>query len=195
VWALETNGESLFMRVKRNYMRVTFIWVCGLIIIFALAIFWLGSLGLAISKIYRAHGAGEVGGYVVIFALVLLVSGGWVWWFVNRFYDWWLDKRVNSLVDNYQSEVSLEFSETFKRQLRSSPTFQATVIEAKKLAEELAAFSAISHTNEQWETFRKGWQAKTKKFAENVAEGDPLAVQVILKAIEKESEREPVPGK
>jgi hypothetical protein len=96
---------------------------------------------------------------------------------------------VNSLVDNCQSEVSLEFSETFKYQLGSSPTFQVTVIEAKKLAEEFAAFSAISHTNEEWDTFRKRWQAKTEKFAERIAEGDPLAVEVILRAIEKESAR------
>lgn len=172
-------------------MRVTFIWVCGLIIIFVLAIFWLGLLGLAIFKIYRAHGADEVGGYVVIFALVLVVSGAALRWFVNRFDDWWLDKRVNSLVDNYQSEVSLEFSETFKRQLRSSPTFQTTVIEAKKLAEEVAAFSALSHTNEEWDAFRSVWQAKAENFAERVAQGDTLAVEVILKAIEKESEKGP----
>ncbi len=105
--------------------------MCGLVVILALAIFWLGSLGLAIFKIYGAHGADEVGGYVVIFALVLVVSGAALRWFVNRFYDWWRDTRVNSLVDNYQSEVSLEFSETFKGWLRSSPTFQATVSRRK----------------------------------------------------------------
>lgn len=44
-------------------------------------------------------------------------------------------------LDNYQSQVSLQFSETFKHQLR--PTFQSTLIEAKKLAEEMAAFSGF----------------------------------------------------
>jgi hypothetical protein len=179
----------LFANVNRHYIRVTFIWVCGLVIFVSLAIFWLGSLVLAIFKISRAHGANEVGGYVFIFLPILVVLGIAFRWFVNRFYDWWLGVRVNSLVDNYQSGVSLEFTETFKRQLRSSPTFQKTLIEAKKLAEELAAFSAISHTDEEWNTFRKRWQAKSERFATEVAEGDPLAVEVILKAIEKESEK------
>jgi hypothetical protein len=74
--------------VKRNYIRVTFIWVCGLIIILALAIFWLGSLGLAVFKICKPHGANDVGGYVFIFAGVLIVLGVALKWFVNRFYDW-----------------------------------------------------------------------------------------------------------
>jgi hypothetical protein len=73
--------------------------------------------------------------------------------------------------------------------LRSSSTFQTTVIEAKRLAEEVAAFSALPHTDEEWDGFRKAWQTKAEKFAERIAEGDRLAVEVILKAIEKESER------
>ena len=169
--------------------RVTAIWVSGLLIICTLGVLWLGSLGLAIFKISRAHGADEVAGYVVIFTSVLVALGVALRWFVNRFYDWWLGQRVNSLADNYQSEVSLEFSDAFKRQLRSSTTFQTTVIEAKGLAEEVAAFSAVPHTDEEWDAFRETWHAKTEEFAERIAEGDPLAAEVILKAIERESKR------
>jgi hypothetical protein len=171
--------------------RVTVIWVSGLLIVSTLGVLWLVSLGAAIFLIYRAHGSDEVGAYVVLFALVLLILGNAFVRFVNRFYDWWLDKRVNAMADNYQSQVSLEFSETFKRQLRSSPTFQTTVIEAKGLAEEVAAFSAVLHTDEEWDAFRKAWRAKTEKFVERIAGSDPLAMEVILKAIEKESERGP----
>jgi len=32
------------------------------------------------------------------------------------------------------------------------------------------------------------WQAKFEKFSERIAQEDPLAVEVILKAVEKESE-------
>jgi hypothetical protein len=36
--------------------------------------------------------------------------------------------------------------------------------------------------------FQKVWQAKIEKFTERIAQEDPLAVEVILKAIEKESQ-------
>lgn len=160
-----------------NYTRVTVIWVCGLIIIFTLALFWLGSLGLAIFKTSRAHGADEVGDYVVSFALVLVALGATLIWFVNRFYDWHRDQQLSSLlkqiderveaqarIDKLMLDFSSELSETFKSQLRSSATFQTTVIEAQKLVEEFEAFSAISHTNEERGTFRKAWQAKTENF-------------------------------
>jgi len=172
--------------VTRNH-SLTLIWVCGLIIVVVLGILWLGSLVLAVFTIRRAHGAGEIGGLVVIFVLVLLALGEAFRRFVNRLYDWWLDKRVNSMVDTYQSKVSLQFSETFKRQLRSSSTFQTTIIEAKTLAEEVAAFSAVSHNSEECDAFRKAWRARAEKFAERVAQGDPLAVEIVLKAIEKKS--------
>ena len=56
------------------------------------------------------------------------------------------------------------------------------------LVKEAAAFSRVSHSAEEWNDFREAWGAKTEEFAERAAAGDPLAVQVILKAIEKESE-------
>src|SRR5271170_7490078 len=173
----------------KHAIRVSFIWVCGLIFAFALTILWLCLLGLAIFELPKAYGWGAVISYAAVVFVVLMFLGAGFVRFVNGFYNWWLTQRVNSLADNYQSEVSMEFSETFIHQLRSSPTFQATVKEAKTLAEELAAFSASSHTDEERDTFRKFWQARADKFAKHVAEGDPLAVEVILKAIEKESGR------
>lgn len=180
-----------------HLVSVTTIWAFGLIFIFALGILWLGTLGLAIFVTYRAragaYGEVDAGALVtiwILFALVLLALGVLLVALVNRFYDWWLKTRVNALADSYQSKVSLEFSETFKRQLRDSHTFQRTVFEAKKLAEEMVAFSAVSHTTEEWDAFREAWHAKTERFAERVAQGDLLAVEVILKAIEKESEKE-----
>lgn len=38
------------------------------------------------------------------------------------------------------------------------------------------------------EVFQEIWQAKIEKFTEHIAQEDPLAVEVILKAIEKESQ-------
>lgn len=179
------------------HVRVTLIWVCGWLIVVALGILWLGSLGLAIYTLYRAHGEVEAGSYVVIcvlLALVLVALGALLVRFVNRFYDWWFRKRVTFLFDgavnNYQSRVGLELSESFIEQLRSSPTFQASLAEATKLLLEAAAFSAVSHTEEETDFFRTAWWAKAEVFAERVAQGDPLAVEVILKAIEKESEKE-----
>jgi hypothetical protein len=191
--------------VNRNRIRVTFIWVCGLIVIFTLGILWLGSLGLAVFKIYKAHGANEVGGHVVLFGFVLVILGTALKQSVDRFYQWHSDQRLNSLlkdidervsksqaqeyIDNLTLDFSSEFSETFKRQLRSSPAFHNTVMEAKNLVEEFVAFSAISHTDQEWNIFRKKWQSKSETFANRIAQDDPLAVEVILKAIEKESER------
>jgi hypothetical protein len=194
--------------MNRDNMRVTLIWIGGLIIVLALGVLWLGSLGLGIFKIYGAHGAGEIGGYSVVFGLVLLATGIAIRWFVNRFHDWHRDqglepflKEINDSVSNAQTQAhidkltldfSSEFSETFKSQLRSSGTFQATVNEAQRLVEEFVAFSAVPHTNKESHTFREGWQAKTEKFAERIAGDDPLAVEVILKAIQKESEKKRV---
>lgn len=107
--------------------------------------------------------------------------------FVNRFYDWWLGQRVNSVIERYQQEVRLELSEDFKRQLRSSRAFRGTAIEATELVAEAAAYSAVPHSSEEQDAFRNAWRARAEKLAQRVAEGDPLAAQVILKAIEKES--------
>lgn len=210
-------GGSLFARVNRYHIRVTLIWAGGLLIVFTLGILWLGLLGLAVFTLYRdyrEYGA-EVGSYVrdlIPLILVLVLLGAAIKWFVNRFYDWWVRMRVKSimdtvqpvesleqsldcLVEKYQSEVSLEFSETFKHQLQSSPTFQATLNEATRLAFEVLSFYNAQHTDEERYNFQKAWQAKAEKFAERVANGDPLAVEVILKAIEKESKKERVAGK
>jgi hypothetical protein len=191
--------------VNRKRIRVTSIWVCGLIVIFTLGILWLGSFGLAVFKVYKAHDADEVAGRVAIFGFVLVILGAALKQSVDRFHQWHSDQRLNSVlndidervsksqaeeyIDNLTLDFSSEFSETFKRQLRSSSTFQHTVVEAKKLLGEFVAFSVVSHTDEQWNIFRKAWQAKNEAFANRIVQDDPLAVQVILKAIEKESQR------
>jgi hypothetical protein len=76
-----------------------------------------------------------------------------------------------------------------KSRLASSPTFQATVTEATKLVLEAIIFQSSSHNEVERETFQRTWQAKIERFSERVAQEDPLAVEIILKAIEKESHR------
>jgi hypothetical protein len=166
--------------------QVTTIRVSELLVVFTLGVLWLGSLGLAIFKISRANGADEVTGFGFIFALVLVALGLALRWSINRVHGRGLEQQVNSLADNYGSEVSLEFSETLKDQLRSSAALRTMMTEAKQLDEEVAAFSAVLHTDEEWEDFRKAWQIKAEKLAER-AEDDPSAVAIILKAIERES--------
>ena len=89
---------------------------------------------------------------------------------------------------DYESRVTLNFSESMKSQLASSPTFQVTVTEATKLVLEAVVFQSSPHNEVERETFQRAWQAKFEKFSERIAQEDPLAVEVILKAIEKESQ-------
>jgi len=184
--------------MKATWQRVwiTTIWVSGLAFGGAIALAWLGFLGYAIYALLQPRKTTDITANIIFCAVALVALGAVFIKFVNRFYDWWLEQRVSylvgqcdSMVDKYQSEVSLELSETFTRQLRDSPTFQATVLEATRLVLEWIDFSSVSHTDEERKTFRAAWEAKSKKFAERVAQGDQLAVEVILKAIEKESER------
>ena len=81
--------------------------------------------------------------------------------------------------------MSLELSESFSEQLRASPTFRATVREAAMLVLEALAFEGMPHSEEERDT----WKIKMEAFANRVAQKDPLAVEVILKLIEKETER------
>lgn len=182
-------------KATRHLYRVTAIWVLGLIFGGTVALAWLGFLVYAIYGFRQARATGDINSYVIVCILLLVVLGAVFVKFVNRFYDWWAKQRASylvaqfdSLVDKYQEEVSLEFSETFKRQLRDSTTFQNTMHEATRLVLEAINVFNLPHTDEEREAFRKTWQAKAEHFAERVAQGDPLAVEVILKAIEKESE-------
>jgi len=172
--------------IQHTARRVTTIRVSELLIVLTLGVLWLGSLGLAIFNISRAKGAVEVTGFGLIFALVLVVLGLAFRWSINRFHHRVLEQQVNSLADNYESEVSLEFSETLKDQLRSSAALRTMMTEVIQLNKEVAAFSAVLHTDEEWDAFREAWQVKAKKLAER-AEDDPSAVAIILEAIGRES--------
>jgi hypothetical protein len=99
-------------KLKQQIARMTFTWVCGLIIAFTLGLFWLCTFGVAIFQILRAHGAGEVGGYVVIFGLALVVSGIALRWFVNRFYHWYSGQRLNSVLKEIDGGVSKAQAQT-----------------------------------------------------------------------------------
>ncbi len=179
----------------------TFVWVSGLVTVFALGAVLVGSLGWAIYRVPTAHTNDELAELFVLPVVTGLTSV----WFVNRFYEWHSHQRVHFLLgkiqalgaetqeqaqfDRLAADFSSEFSDTFKQQLLSSPTFQSTVIEAMSLVREVTTFASASHTSEEWDAFRRTWQAKSEQFAERIAAGDPLAVQVILKAIEQESEK------
>ena len=184
-------------KARRHFIRVTTIWVLGLIFGATIAIAWLGFLGYAIYEFRQVRPTGhDLTSYIAGCVIFLVALGAVLIKFVNRFYDWWakqpasyLVAQFDALAEKWQQEVSLEFSEAFKQQLRDSPTFQDTMLEATRLVMEWIHFSNHSHTDEEQKTFRAAWEAKSEKFAERVAQGDPLAVEVILKVIEKESER------
>lgn len=53
-------------KATRQRIRIATIWVSGLLIVLALSILWLVSLGLAIYTLYRARGEVEAGSYVGI---------------------------------------------------------------------------------------------------------------------------------
>jgi hypothetical protein len=92
-------------------------------------------------------------------------------------------------LDQYVSDFSARLPDPLLDQLRSSPTFRATALKAEKLAQEAAAFRRTAHTKEENEAFRKVWSAKVGEFSERVA-NDPLAVEVIMKAVEMESQKD-----
>ena len=100
-----------------------------------------------------------------------------------------VDKAEAQKLDQYVSDFSSFLPESFLNQLRSSPTFRATVLEAENLAQEAAVFGRIAHTDEEKEAFRKAWHAKVGEFSERVAKNDRLAVEVIMKAVEMESQK------
>lgn len=190
-------------------LRVTFIWVGGWLILIALGVLWIGLLVYAIYEIPQARATGDITGHIVGYTFALIVLALVHRRFVIEFAEWHRNQRVgavlkeidewfpatpdNAELDSLVREHTSEFSETFKQQLRDSPTFHATVLEATKLVAEMAAFSAVPHSREEQDAFREAWKAKSEKFAERVAQDDPLAVEVILKAIEKESKRQTTP--
>ena len=182
--------------------KVTVIWVGGLLGLIVIDLVWLGVLVVAIYQAFRAHDRREVYETLGEYAVLLLIVGLGLRSQFNRFYDWHfhtrlqsileearskgsLQERFDALVKNYESQVSLELSESFSEQLRASPTFRATVREAAMLVLEALAFEGMPHSEEERDT----WKIKMEAFANRVAADDPLAMQVILQVIEKESER------
>jgi len=170
-----------------------------------IGIAWLATLGFAIYE-FRFYRGRTLIDFLTSCALLLFFLGAAFVFTVNKFYDWWREQslksvlkeieartttpeqRLDDLVKEYESRVTLNFSESMKSQLASSPTFQDTVTEATKLVLEAVLFQNSPHNEVERETFQRAWRAKFEKFSERIAQEDPLAVEVILKAIEKESQ-------
>jgi hypothetical protein len=182
------------------------VWLAGLTLILVIGVAWLVTLGFAIYEFRFYRGKSLIdffGGYAAIhlvLGVVFVVT-------VNKFYDWWADQhlksflkgievatptplqRLNDILKEYEPWAAANLSETLKHQLAASPSFQATAAEAEKLALEAIAFQDSPYTLAERAAFQKVWQAKIEKFTERIAQDDPLvAVEVILKAIEKESQ-------
>ncbi len=183
----------------------TFIWLAGWVLVMLIGIAWLATLGFAIYE-FRFYRGRTLIDFLTSCALLLFFLGAAFVFTVNKFYDWWREQslksvlkeieartttpeqRLDDLVKEYESRVTLNFSESMKSQLASSPTFQDTVTEATKLVLEAVVFQNSPHNEVERETFQRAWRAKFEKFSERIAQEDPLAVEVILKAIEKESQ-------
>jgi hypothetical protein len=208
IWLSASGGAAMTRSPNERLARIsiTFIWVTGLVLIFAIGVAWLATLGVAIYQFRFHRGGDDLIGFFTGYAVILFLLGVAFVLSVNRFYDWWADQRMksllkeidaatptpaqrlNALLKEYEPWASVNLSETLKSQLASSPKFQTTLAEAAKLALEATSFQSGFHTQEERETFQRDWKTKTEKFTERIAREDPLAVEVILKAIEKESQ-------
>jgi hypothetical protein len=194
------------LREKLAFVWVTLVWLARWTWLLAIGIAWLATLGFAIYE-FRFYRGKSLVGFLAGCGFALLVLGLWFVSTVNKFYDWWADQRLKSILKEidtppptplqrfhatlkeYESRVTLDFSEPMKRRLASSPTFKATVMEAAKLMLEAIVFQDSPHNEVEREMFQRTWQAKLERLVEHIAQEDPLAVEVILKAIEKESQR------
>ena len=193
------------LREKLASVWVTTVWLARWTWLLAIGIAWLATLGFAIYE-FRFNRGKNLLDSLAGFAVILLVLGVVFVRSVYKFHDWWADQRLKSILKEidappptplqrfhatlkeYESRVTLDFSEPMKRRLASSPTFKATVMEAAKLMLEAIVFQDSPHNEVEREMFQRTWQAKIEKFTERIAQDDPLAVEVILKAIEKESQ-------
>ena len=156
---------------------------------------------------YKAQSKDDMRDIAIGFGVLLLVLGLVFHRLVNRFYAWWRDQRLtallaeiesrtstnsqlermNSIVDEYQSKLTLEFPETLKAQMISSEEFRNSVLEAARLLAEYVVFTSSQHTDQEQASFTQEWRLRLDRFADRVASKDPVAVEVILKTIERES--------
>jgi hypothetical protein len=184
------------------------VWVAGLALVAGLGIAWLAAFGVGVYHLRIDHSWD----FILSFGVVLGFLGYAFVLTVNKFYDWWSDQglrsilrdvdaatltpqqRLESLLKDYESRVSLDLSESFKDQLANSPEFKVTLREATKLVLEALAFQSDPHTEDERAIFRSTWQTKLEHFSERVADKDPLAVEIIMKAVEKESQAMPPPA-
>jgi len=193
------------LKERSAFAWATFIWLAWWVLLLAIAIAWLATLGFAIygSRIYRGRALID---FLAGYAFLLFILGAAFVFAVNKSYDWWREQRLKSvlkeieartttpeqrlddLLKQYESRVTLNFPESMKNKLASSPAFQATVTEATKLILEAVVFQNNPHDEVEREKFQRAWQAKFEKLSERIAQEDPLSVEVILKAIEKESQ-------
>jgi len=198
------------MLSKERWARVwvTLVWIAGLTLVAGLGIAWLAALGVGVYHL-RIDRSWD---FILGFCFVLgLLACAFVLT-VNKFYDWWRDQRLKSilrdidaatltpqqrldgLLKDYESRVSLNLSESFKNQLANSPEFKVTLRDATKLVLEALVFQSDPHTEDERVTFRTAWQTKLEGFSERVANKDPLAFEIIMKAVEKESQAVPPPS-
>jgi len=192
------------LKERLAFAWTTFIWLARWALLLVIAIAWLATLGFALYQ-FRSYRSRALIDSLVVCALLLFILGAAFVSTVNKSYDWWREqslksvlkeieartttpeRRLDDLLKEYESRVALNLSESLKRQSASSPTFQVTVTEAAKLVLEVIVFQSSPHNEVERETFQRSWQAKLEKFSERIAQEDPLAVEVVLKAIEKES--------
>ena len=141
----------------------TFVWLARWAILLVIGVAWLVTLGFATYGFYHGQrGIDFLGGC----AIALFFLGVWFVSSVNTFYDWWQkqavkaiaktpEQHLDNLLKDYESRVTLNFSESMKSRLASSPTFQATVTEATKLVLEAIIFQSSSHNEVERETIRE----------------------------------------
>jgi hypothetical protein len=149
---------------------VTLLWLARWAILLVIGVAWLATLGFAMYGFYHGQrGIDFLGGC----AIALFFLGAVFVFYVNKFYDWWREQSLKSLLKqieartktpeqhlddllkDYESRVTLNFSESMKSRLASSPTFQATVTEATKLVLEAIIFQSSSHNEVERETIRE----------------------------------------
>ena len=194
----------LSFKEKSAFVWATLLWLAQWVRLLAIGIAWLAALGFAIYQ-FRFYRGSSLIGFLAGCALALFFLGVWFVSTVDKFYEWWKEQslrsllkeietktttpsqRLDDLLKEYESRITLNFSESMKSQMASSPTFRATVAEATKLVLEAVVFQSSPYNEMEQKTFRRTWQAKVERFSERIAQEDPLAVEVILQAIEKES--------
>ena len=190
-----------YTKERANYICVTTIWAGGLALIAVLAILCVGVLGFGVFNYWHVRQQKDAPNYVGVCIVIFVVLALMLRKVFNGFYEWHSNQQLKAVskdiddtietqkLKQYVSDFSSYLPEGLLNQLHSSPTFRATALEADKLIQEAAVFERTAHTDAEKEAFRKAFNAKVGEFSERVAQSDPLAVEVVMKAVEMESQK------